>query len=436
MTDFAFQEWCTYTPESAARRWPAATWAMLPRDSLAADLAKAGRLKVLELRDGLQVETTSYVGTVRLGNLQLTIQPKLQGLPLLNLLRYAYGLRDLKLFETLPQGVTGVAFHDLLIHQLAAEVSELLARGLHRRYEREEALLASPRGRIDFTALASQMGAAQAALPCAHHPRQEDTLHNRAILAGLRLGDAAHQRSAPARPTAPPGCVSWPTASPLCLSIPTCCVRSSARATGLLLPTARRWRSSSCCWQGRVPRCDAEEETATVPGFLFDMNRFFQALISRFLHEHLPGCTVRDEHRLQGMLAYDARRNPLRRRAPAPRPDFVILQGPRITAMLDAKYRDLWETPLPREMLYQLVIYATSSEAGGRATILYPTLNPAAQEACIEVRDPLAGGRRAEVILRPVDMLRLAQLISAPPNVQREREMGAYARCLAFGQMP
>ena len=90
---------------------------------------------------------------------------------------------------------------------------------------------------------------------------------------------------------------------------------------------------------------------------------------------------------------------------------------------------------MPREMLYQVVVYATSREAGGRATILYPTQNPAAQEACIEVRDPLAGGRRAEVILRPVDMRRLAELISAPPDVQPRGEMGAYARCLAFGQI-
>jgi 5-methylcytosine-specific restriction enzyme subunit McrC len=177
----------------------------------------------------------------------------------------------------------------------------------------------------------------------------------------------------------------------------------------------------------------AEDEAATVPGFLFDMNRFFQALISRFLHEHLPGYTVRDEHRLQGMLAYAAGRNPQGRHAPAPRPDFVVLQGPRIIAMLDAKYRDLWEQRLPPEMLYQLVIYATSREAGGQATILYPTLDLVAQEACIEVRDPLAGGRRAEVILRPVDMLRLERLVIGPRTARRERDATAYALWLVRG---
>jgi len=431
MTNLACQEWRTYTPTSEA--------ALAGRDLGDADarriaqrLAKDGRLRVLELRDGLQVETTSYVGTVRLGSLQLTIQPKLQGLPLINLLRYAYGLRDLKLFEALPQGVAGVAFHDLLIHQLAAEVNELLARGLHRRYEREEALLASPRGRIDFTALAQQMGAARAALPCTHYPRQEDTLHNRAILAGLRLGarltgDLA-LRGQLRRLAAL--LVDSVTVVPLNTDLLRQVQRQSDRLTAAYRPALA---IIEMLLAGQGTTLHAEEDTATVPGFLFDMNRFFQALISRFLHEYLPGCTVRDEHRLQGMLAYAARRNPRNRRAPAPRPDFVVLQGGRITAMLDAKYRDLWETPLPREMLYQLVIYATSSEAGGRAAILYPTLNPVAQEACIEVRDPLAGGRRAEVILRPVDMRRLEQLVAGPHTAQRERDATAYAQRLAIG---
>lgn len=432
MTDVTCQEWGTYTPASAP--------ALAGRDlgdaaarRLAADLAVTGRLKVLELRAGLQVETTSYVGTVRLGSLQLTIQPKLQGLPLIYLLRYAYGLRDLKLFEALPQGVAGVAFHDLLIHQLAAEVGELVARGLQRRYEREEASLASPRGRIDFTALARQMGAARAALPCAHHPRQEDTLHNRALLAGLqgatRLTGDLLLRGRLRRLAAQ--LAENVSNTSLNAELLRQVQQHDDRLTAAYRP-ALAIIELLLAGQGTALR--AEDETATVPGFLFDMNRFFQALLSRFLHEYLPGYTVRDEHRLQGMLAYDPRRNPQRRRAPAPRPDFVVLQGAHIATMLDAKYRDLWETPLPREMLYQLVIYATSIEAGGRATILYPTLNPAAQEACVEVRDPLAGGRRGEVILRPVAMAHLARLVAGLHGPQQEREAGAYARWLALGE--
>ena len=76
MTLLTFHAWHTYTPESESK--------LAGRDlrdaatrRVAADLAASERLKVLGLRDGLQVTTTSYFGTVRLGELHLTIQPKL-----------------------------------------------------------------------------------------------------------------------------------------------------------------------------------------------------------------------------------------------------------------------------------------------------------------------------------------------------------------------
>ena len=53
--------------------------------------------------------------------------------------------------------------------------------------------------------------------------------------------------------------------------------------------------------------------------------------------------------------------------------DYAIKQDGRVMTLLDAKYRDLWERPLPRDMLYQLVVYAISQPTNPVASILYPT---------------------------------------------------------------
>ena len=121
-------------------------------------------------------------------------------------------------------------------------------------------------------------------------------------------------------------------------------------------------------------------------GFLFDMNRFFQTLIMRFLREHLSGVAVHDEYRLKGMFEYVQWQNPLARRAPTLRPDFVVMRGGKMLAVLDAKYRDLWENSLPREMLYQLALYALGRGGGERTSaILYPTVDEGACEQSISM---------------------------------------------------
>jgi hypothetical protein len=60
---------------------------------LAEELTKTRRMAVLELASGLELRATSFVGRFLLGELTVTVQPKIPDAPLLSLFRYAYGLR-------------------------------------------------------------------------------------------------------------------------------------------------------------------------------------------------------------------------------------------------------------------------------------------------------------------------------------------------------
>lgn len=154
---------------------------------LAETLTRDGRIEILELARGLELRASSFVGRFTLGDLLITIRPKISGVPLMNLLRYAYRLRHLQLFDEVGYATSQASFEDLLIHQLAAESSELLSRGLHRDYLRMESTLASPRGRMNFGDYMQVAANAGVTLPCVHHPRSEDTRLNQVLHGGLEL---------------------------------------------------------------------------------------------------------------------------------------------------------------------------------------------------------------------------------------------------------
>src|SRR6185437_12513348 len=399
---------------------------------IADGLAKTGQIEVLELTKGLEIRATSFVGRFSLGDLIITVQPKLPQAPLTQLLRYAYRLRHLDLYDPVNYAPANWAFQDLLIHQLTAEARGLLTRGLHRDYEITRAALHIPRGRIDFGRYVQGANTSSTALPCIYHPRIEDTLLNQTLLSGLRF--ACEMTNDPNLRTTIRRLLSTLGAS----------VSTKSLDTALLADCRGRLDRRTTAYESAITiiellhgdagvGIEKPAEHLRLSGFLFDMNRFFQALVFRFLAEHLEAFEIEEESRLNDLFIYDPLRNPLRRRTPVPRPDFVIRKNAGVVAVLDAKYRDLWEMPLPREMLYQLALYALGQRDGHRrAVILYPTLFRMPREQAILIRNPMNAMQQAEVILRPINLMDLNELIRGGTSTRRQRKV--LANHLAFGE--
>lgn len=394
---------------------------------LAAQLTKTRVLEVEELRNGVRVRARAHVGRVRIDPLVITIEPKLGSVELLQLLRYAYRLPPVQRIGAVGVGASGKLLQDLIAARLLEEAENLIRGGLAMAYEVRDEWLASPRGKLDLGAIAKGGGTWSARLPCRHHLRLADNHLNRVLCAGLALAHAI------ANDPALRGAIHR-TAAALRTQI------ADLRLTHVAMAEARRRLNRQTNAYEPALRLielllDAsaisldDDTTLTVPGFLFDMNRFFQALMSRLLSDGLPDCHVQEESALHDMMRYAPGRNPRHRKAPRPRPDFLVTSPSSQTSLLDAKYRDLWSRELPREMLYQLAVYALSQPAPSQAAILYPTTDATATEAAIEIREPVHTGERAQVVLRPVHLRQLVASVGARSG----DGLKALARTLVFG---
>lgn len=426
--DVRLQEWSAVSPDGLSGQALRGRWldgAATRR--VAESLSRTRVLHVDELRAGIAIRATSYVGRVQLGTVRVTIEPKISKAALLSLFRYAFGLRRLTLVDASSTG-SGAFFLDVLLHQLRLEVSELTRRGLSQRYVEHHETLDSPRGRIDIERFATRGGALDARLPCRYAPRTTDHILNRAVAATVRLAAALAQDPALRQDFVHlarsfDGCVM---ATRLDLALLARARSTLTRLTSAYEPTLT---IAGMLLHGTSIALD-DGSALPIPGFLFDMNRFFQALVERFLTDYLTGYRVSVEEGRAGMMRYVE--NPRNRRAPTPRPDFTVRgSSTRSIYLLDAKYRDLWDKPLPREMLYQLALYAISQPSNQAAAMIFPSAVENARPASIEVRDPVSGKPLATVFMRPLNVEHLAHLLEAPDGLVG---LGELAREVAFGE--
>jgi 5-methylcytosine-specific restriction enzyme subunit McrC len=374
-------------------------------------LSKKGIVEILELKDGLQINSNSYVGKIILDNLQISIYPKLNGMPLYALLRYAYGLKELKLLDLAAHTVSELSFIDLLIYELYTEAEDLLMRGISRNYIRNEEALPAPKGRIDIVKLSRKGGVITDRLPCIYFSRSENIILNQVILAGLRLAiELVDDRGLKIKLER--------ICSMFCETVDTiplnrltlqkaanCLNRLNDRYVAIL-------EIINILYESQGVQLEDGTTVMNLRGYFFDMNSFFESLIGRLLTNCEERYRVKDQFSLYDMFLYTPGYNPRGRKSPTPRPDFALMKDGKVVKLLDAKYRDLWDRSLPRDMLYQLAVYAVSGIGDKTATILYPCISDIPSVQKIDLNDPISGQVMARVILQPINLVKISELVS------------------------
>jgi 5-methylcytosine-specific restriction enzyme subunit McrC len=364
------------------------------------------RLDIREGYAGLEISSTSFVGRVDIGPLRVAIRPKLPTMPLATLLRYAYGLRDLTTFEETVTPTISSGLQDLLISMLGSEIEELLYRGLTRQYIALEKRLGSPRGRLLLAEVAKRGGVTEARLPCRYFDRDMDWHLNQVLRNGLATAAfMTEDRDLRRRTLKLEEMFRDVRRQP----------RFNYRERERAQKNITRLTAASASALTIIQLLDELQGTEFVqttqqsktPGFLFDMNRFFQKLLARFLADNLANAEIREEWTISTILVYAADSNP-RLQKVRPRPDYALFQETKLRGFLDAKYRDVWESGLPPEWLYQLSIYALASPSKV-SVLLYATMSQNARDECVEIR---SNDGIALIILRPVSLPMLACLVA------------------------
>lgn len=383
-------------------------------------LSDKGILEIQELKTGLSITSNSYVGNIIVGELQIHIYPKLNGMPLYQLMQYAYGLKGLKLMSMTEHAISKFSFFDLLIYELYVEAENLFRRNLQKSYVKRSENLSSVKGRIDFNKVSNKGGAINGTLPCNYHERIEDGLINQTLLAGLRLGlkvvSDSHLKMKLHR------LILMLSENISVMQLNRIILKKAKNSLDRL--TSRYvavMEMINILFESQGIQLEDGNRTFELKGYFFDMNVFFEVLVGRLLEDFCKDYFLKEQFRLHDLFMYTPGFNPNRRKSPTPRPDFALMRDGKVVKLLDAKYRDLWERSLPRDMLYQLAIYAVSGIGDNTATIIYPvtTEQPIIQK--VDINDPTTGSKIARVILQPFNLMKLSGLLES-----KKREVEDY----------
>ncbi len=337
------------------------------------------RLVIEELKSGIRVQASSWVGVIRLSSLEVRVQPKLAGehLGLLKMLDYTSGLDAFRRLpgDSIPE-LEGSNLFDLIAVLFAEACEQLIRRGLLSDYRQVEADLPVVRGRFLPAEQFMKHYAVTSKLECRFDEQLSDIDENRIVFAALSAcrahisGDAVRSRISRLESLFAGICskglslAEWPVNR-----LEYNRMNEHYRLPHELAFLILRGLSVSDIFAHGGVRCFA---------FLLDMNALFEQFVGRWLSNLLADTKfrLRVQHR-DGSVLWDLTEN---KRYGSVRPDFLIRKPgfSEDSLPLDAKYKLYDEKRLIIGDVYQMFLYAhafsgKSSNRTSRALLIYPS---------------------------------------------------------------
>ena len=296
----------------------------------------------------------STIGALEIGNLSVSILPKLDISRVLFLASYAMGafkLQDMKdfNFKDAPSLV------EVLSLALAAAARRAFASGLLHGYRTEEEAMHTVRGRVRITEQIRRRFGVPLPLEVRYDEFTDDIMANRLVkAAAARLG-RMRVRSLQSRAG-----LRWVSARLENVSL----VEFPANAVSEVAFDRLNAHYREVVALSRLVLQHTSFEIGRggnrAPGFLMDMNVVFQEFVTQALREafHVSERTFRADDYIPHVTLDEAGRVLLK-------PDLSWWDGQTCTFVGDAKYKRIKDERVPNADLYQLLAYATALDLPG-----------------------------------------------------------------------
>ena len=352
------------------------------------------RLKVTELRTGLRIQSTGWVGVVRFDAATIRVQPRLLDghEQLLRLLGFVSGLDLLKRLKRPSRfAANRDDFFDLLARLLAEACSDVWAAGLNADYVPERDELAVLRGRLDLKAQMFGWFGRIDRLVCNFEERSRSIPENQWLLRALRIARRGVQDPDTRRLVSRIASVFEEAAvddpvHPLDEVIITRVNRHYRRALELSYLVVSGSGISNLLRDGNTSGFS----------FLLSMPRLFERFVAAGLAQLYRGSGVRIDSQAGHRFAlWDV----LHRQTFAKiRPDVVLSDSTGDERLpVDANYKDVDQRGADQGDVYQGAIYGLtlSNQTPGRCVLIHPSTSAPGKRHEVHVR---VAGQSATVV--------------------------------------